>query len=94
MSHRKKFRGHLSTLIVKNNLPIWFVKCIWLKHLVFCLCPKLNSPSKRQFSQDILLGLVEKINQLYVVLTLVECYFAIVSFDFWMSKGAYDVLHW
>jgi hypothetical protein len=34
---------------------------------------------------------VEKINQLYVVLTLVERYFATTSFDFWMSKEAYDV---
>jgi len=38
-----------------------------------------------------LLGLLEKINQLYVVPTLVKCYFAIASFDFWMFMGAYDV---
>jgi len=34
---------------------------------------------------------VEKTNELYV-LVLVKCYFAIVNFDLWMSKGAYDVL--
>jgi hypothetical protein len=44
----------LSMLIIKNNLPIQFVENMWLKHLIFHLCPKLNFLSKRQFSQDIL----------------------------------------
>jgi len=34
---------------------------------------------------------MEKTNQLYILLALVECHYAIASFDFWMSKGAYDV---
>jgi hypothetical protein len=34
---------------------------------------------------------MEKINQLYVLLALVECHYATIRFDFWMSKGAYDV---
>jgi hypothetical protein len=34
---------------------------------------------------------VEKIGQMYVLPTLIECHVAIVSFDMWMSKGAYDV---
>jgi hypothetical protein len=38
-----------------------------------------------------LLGLVEKTNQLYVFPALVECHFVIVSFNLWMSKGAYNV---
>ncbi len=52
---------------------------------------KINFPSKRQFSQKILLGLMEKKNELYVLPTLAECHFATVSFDLWMSKRAYDV---
>ncbi len=35
--------------------------------------------------------LVEKTNQQYVLPTLANCFFAITSFDLWMSKGAYDV---
>jgi hypothetical protein len=34
---------------------------------------------------------MEKKNQLYILLALVDCHYAIVSFDFWMSKWAYDV---
>ncbi len=34
---------------------------------------------------------MEKTNELYIVSTLVECHFAIVSFNLWMFKGAYDV---
>jgi hypothetical protein len=34
---------------------------------------------------------VEKTNELHVLPTLVECFFATTSFDLWMSKGANDV---
>jgi hypothetical protein len=76
---------------VKNNLPIQFVESVWFKHLALHLCSKINFPSRRQFSQVILPSLVEKTKQLYVLLTLAKHYFVIVSFDFWMSKEAYDV---
>ncbi len=62
-----------------------------LKHLILCFCPKLNFPSRRRFSQDILLRLMEKTNKLYVVLALAKCHSATTSFDLWMSKEAYDV---
>jgi hypothetical protein len=62
-----------------------------VKRLIFHLFPKLNFPSRRQFSQDILLGLMEKTNELYIVSALVKCHSTIVSFDLWMFKGAYDV---
>jgi hypothetical protein len=87
---KNKFVKDLCLLIVKNNLPIQFMESIWLKHLVLRFCPKLISPFKRQFPQDILLGLAEKTNQLYVVLSLAKCYLT-TSFDLWMSKGTYDV---
>jgi hypothetical protein len=64
---------------------------MWLKCLILCLCPKLNFLSKRQFSQEILLGLVEKTSEQYVFLALAYYFFATVNFDLWMSKGAYDV---
>jgi hypothetical protein len=34
---------------------------------------------------------MEKTNELYIVSGLVECHFATVNFDPWMSKGTYDV---
>ncbi len=77
-------------MIVKNNLPMQFVESMWLKRLILCLCPKLNFLSKRQFSQEILLGLVEKTSQQYVLPTLANCS-STTSFDLWMFKGAYDV---
>ncbi len=64
---------------------------MWLNCLILCICPKLNFPSKKQFSHDILLGLMEKTNELYVVPTLVECHSITTNFDLWMSKGTYDV---
>jgi hypothetical protein len=64
---------------------------MWLKRLIFCHCPKLNFLSKRKISQDTLPRLVEKTNQLYVILALVECHFTRANFDLWMFKGAYDV---
>ncbi len=64
---------------------------IWLKHLVLHLCPKLNFPSESQFSQETLIGLVEKTSQQYVLPTLVNYFSTTTNFDLWMSKGAYDV---
>jgi hypothetical protein len=46
----KEFLEELGLLIIKNNLLIQFVESIWLKRLILRLCPKLNFPSKRQFS--------------------------------------------
>ncbi len=64
---------------------------MWLKCLILHLCTKLNLLSIRQFSQDILLGLMKKINELYVVHALAKCHFVTASFDLWMSKGTYDL---
>jgi hypothetical protein len=67
------------------------VESMWLKCLILHLCAKLNFPSRRQFSQEILPRLVEKTSQQYVLPALANCFSAIISFDLWMSKGAYDV---
>jgi hypothetical protein len=76
---QKEFLNDLSLLIVKNNLPIQFVESMW---------PKLNFPSRKQFSQETLRRLVEKTKQLHILLALAKCHFATSSFDLWMSKGA------
>jgi len=52
---------------------------------------KINLPSRRQFSQEILPKLVENTNQLYVLFSLTKCNTIIISFDLWMSKNAYDI---
>jgi hypothetical protein len=64
---------------------------MWFKCLVLHLCPKLNFPSKRQFSQDTLPRLVEKTIEVYVFHALAECYYATTIFNLWMSKGGYDM---
>ncbi len=48
-------------------------------------------PFRKLFSRNFLSKLVEKIKQLYVLLSLVDCYYVTTSFDLWMSKGAYDI---
>jgi hypothetical protein len=78
---QKEFLEDLGLLIVKINLVIQFVESMWLKRLIIYPCPKLNFISKRQFSQEVLLGLVEKTNEVYVVPALVECYSVTISFD-------------
>ncbi len=45
---------------------------------------------KKKNSQEVLVDLVEKTKQQYVLLKLKQCYFA-TTFDLWMSKGAHDV---
>jgi dihydropteroate synthase len=64
---QKEFLKDPGLILIKNNLLIQFVESMWLKHLILCLCLKLHFPSKRKFSQDILLGLMEKKNELYFV---------------------------
>jgi hypothetical protein len=44
-------------------------------------------PFMKLFAREILLELVEKSKQLYMLLDLAYCYF-ITFFDLWMSKGA------
>jgi hypothetical protein len=78
---QKDFFEDLGLLIIKNNSLFQFVENIWLKWLVLHLCPKLNFPSRKQHSQEILPRLVEKTKQLHVLLALVECHFVTLSFD-------------
>jgi len=55
------------------------------------LCPRIVFRYKKKFSNELLPKLVEKNTQLYVLLTLIECHFAIASFDLWMSKVRHDI---
>jgi hypothetical protein len=55
------------------------------------LCPRIAFPSSKMFSQEVLVDLVEKTKQEYVLPKLKQCYFATTSFDLWMPKGAHDV---
>jgi hypothetical protein len=57
----------LAFLVVKNQLSIQFVENTWLKCLVMHLCPKVVFPSRKIFSQEILVDLVEKSKQEYVL---------------------------
>jgi hypothetical protein len=57
----------LAFLVVKNHLSIQFFESTWLKHLVMHLCPKVVFPSKKKISQEILVDLVEKLKQEYVL---------------------------
>lgn len=45
----------------------------------------------KNFSQKILLDLIEKTKQTFVLLVLVYCVFVITSFNLWMSEGAHEV---
>jgi hypothetical protein len=45
----------------------------------------------KNFSNDVLLNLVENIKQKYVLPLLKDCTTITRSFDLWMSKGAHDI---
>jgi hypothetical protein len=47
--------------------------------------------SRKMFSQDVLLDLIEKTKQTYVLLVLTNCVVVITSFDIWISKGEHDI---
>jgi hypothetical protein len=84
----------LTFLVVKDHLPIQFDESTWLKHLVMHLCPRIVFPSKKTFSQEILVDLVEKMKQEYMLLKLKQCYYVIASFDLWMSRVHMMFLYW
>jgi hypothetical protein len=70
---QKQFLGDLSLSNFKNHLPLQFVENNWLKIFSMHLCPRIVFPSRIFFSYELLIGLVEKIKQLYVLPTLIEC---------------------
>jgi hypothetical protein len=88
---QKQFLHNLALLGVKNHLPIQFVESIWLKHFVMHLCSRVVFPSREMFSQETLVDVVDKTKQKYMLPKLKQCYYATISFDLWMSKGAHDV---
>ncbi len=88
---QKNFVENFALLIVKNHLLLQFVESAWLKCLVLQLCPRVQFLSQKLISNTILLELVEKTKETYVLFSLNDCSCAIVSFDLWMSKGAHDV---
>jgi hypothetical protein len=88
---QKQILQDLTLLVIKNHLPIQFVESTWLNHFIMDLCAKVVFPSRKMFSQEVLVDLVEKMKQEYVLIKLKQCYFATTSFDLWMSKGAHDV---
>ncbi len=63
----------------------------WLKKYNMHLCPSIVFPSRKQFFHELLFELMEKIKQLYVLPTLIECHSTTSSFDLWMSKVGHDV---
>jgi hypothetical protein len=65
---------------------MFLVESHWLNRFNFPLCPKVVLPFKKQFSRNFLEQLVEKIEQLYVLPSLVDCYFVTTNFDLWMSR--------
>jgi hypothetical protein len=64
----------LALLVVKNHLPIQFVETTWLKCFVMHLCPRIVFPSRKMFSQEVLVDLMEKTKEEYVPLKLKQCY--------------------
>ncbi len=84
----------MGLLIVKNHFPLQFVESSWLKRFYMHLCPRIVFPSMKQFSNELLPKLVKKTKQLYVLLALVECHFAIASLIRECQKLDMMFLHW
>jgi hypothetical protein len=81
----------LVLLVGKNYFSMHHVESQLLKRFNLHLCPKVILFFRKQFSKNILPKLLAKIKQLYVLLALANCYYNVISFDLWMSKGAYDI---
>jgi hypothetical protein len=62
----------LVLLIVKNHLLMHLVGSQWLKRFSLHLCPSVVLPFRKQFSKGILLELVEKNKQFYVLPALAD----------------------
>ncbi len=75
------FVEKFNLLVIKNHLPIQFVESIQLKCLVIQLCFHVVFPFKTTFNKEMLLDLVEKTNQTYVLLVLTKCVYATTNFD-------------
>jgi len=67
------------------------VENVWLKHLVLQLCLLVQFPSRKLFSNIILLELIQKTKETYVLPLLNDYSCVATNFDWWMSKGAHDV---
>jgi len=70
---QKDFLQSLGLLIMKKNLPLQFVESIWFKCLILHLFLKVVLYYRKHFFQEILLNLVEKTKQLYVLPKLTNC---------------------
>jgi hypothetical protein len=68
----KDFLQNLGFLVVKNQLPLQFVKNVWFKHLILLLCLQVVFPSNF-FFHEILPKLVEKMKHIYVLPKLEDC---------------------
>jgi len=88
---QKMFVEILALFIVKNHLLLQFVESVWLKYSVLQLCPHVQFPFRKLFSNTILLKLVEKTKKTYVLPLLNDCSCTTASFDLSISKGAHDV---
>jgi len=64
MQQTQNLQG-LTFSVVKDHLPFQFDENTWLKHLMH-LCPRIVFPSRKTFSQEILVDLMEKMKQEYV----------------------------
>jgi hypothetical protein len=59
--------------------------------MAYMLCPQVVFPSNKTFVEEILLNLVEKMMNTYVVHALVDYLLATCTFDLLMFKGAHDI---
>ncbi len=76
---------------MNNNIPLQFVESVWFKRLILHLFHRVVFPFRKQFIQEILPNLVQKMKQVYVLPKVIDCIYVIASFDLWMSKGAHDI---
>jgi hypothetical protein len=62
---------------MKNNLLLQFVESVWFKCLILYLIFRIVFPSRKQFSYEILLNLVKKTKNIYVLPKLTNYIYAI-----------------
>jgi hypothetical protein len=83
------FFEDLILYIIKGYQPLSYIENVWLRRLALCQCG-LVIPSRRQFSNKVILSMVKKTMEHHFFPTLANAIVVRTTFDLWMSQGSFD----
>jgi hypothetical protein len=87
---QKQFEEDLALFIVKDLVPLSFVKAPFFQRLILRQNPCFNFPFSRVLVNEVLLTSTEKMKENYISSTLESYNTCMVSFDLWMFRMGVD----